>query len=185
MNRHAFAELVMNCRTLGSILIAGTFFGGSGLVQAKPDFTGKWKLLPDRTHLGGNGGCPDIFDARGLGQEFTATQTAAALTIERMQGPPANQKLTQLRYTHDGSESTNRVPLGGEASSKASWSGQKLAIGTISVFDTGGGDVAKVTMKTTQILSFDPTGLLSVATTLGCRDHVPETTTMVYRREVR
>jgi hypothetical protein len=37
-------------------------------------------------------------------------------------------------------------------------------------------------MKTTQVLSLDSTGLLNVATTLGCRDHAPETSSMVYRK---
>jgi hypothetical protein len=43
--------------------------------------------------------------------------------------------------------------------SKTSWNGQNLAISTASVFDTGGGDVATVTIKSTQILSVDATGL--------------------------
>jgi hypothetical protein len=172
----------MKCRVTGSIAIAMMLSMSGPQAQTKPNFAGQWRLVPDKTQLGGNGGCPGIFDARGLGQEFSAAHTSTMLAIERMQGPPANQTRTTFKYKLDGSESTNQVPLGGEAISTAAWNGQKLTIVTTSVFDTGGGDVRSVTMKTTQVLSLDSTGLLNVATTLGCRDHAPETSTVVYRK---
>ena len=170
----------MACRTIGSIVVALMLSTISPQTQPTPTFTGRWTVIPDKTRLGGNGGCPG--GARGLGQDFTAAQTSKVLTIERMQGPPANPTLTTSTYRLDGSESRNPMPAG-EAISKASWDGQKLTISTTSVFDTGGGDVPTVTMKTTQVLSLDTAGLLSVVTTVSCRNHAPETTTMIYKKE--
>src|SRR5262245_17198202 len=122
----------MNDTILGLIAVSAMLVPNSPQAQPKPSLAGKWTLVPGTTRDGGTGGCPGIFGAQGLGQEFTATQTSAVLTIERLQGPPANQALTRFIYKLDGSDSTNTVPLGGKAISKASWSGQKLSIATTS-----------------------------------------------------
>jgi hypothetical protein len=84
-----------------------------------------------------------------------------------------------MRYRLTGSK--NKM-TGGEATSKAMWNGDKLTITTTSVFDTGGGDVATVTMKSNQVLALEPTGLLSVVSTVSCRNNPPATNTMVYRK---
>lgn len=169
----------MRYPVMESILVAVLLSAMSLHAQTKPDFAGKWIAVPDKTRSGGSGGCPP--GARGLGEEFTLSHTPAVLAIKRMAGPIQAQTLATFTYKLDGSESRNEVS-GGEAISKASWNGQQLAIDTTTVFDTGGGDVATVTMKTTQVLSLDSTGLLNVLTTLSCRDNAPATTTMVYRK---
>ncbi len=170
----------MRRKLMGLTVAAVVMFATIGLrAQTKPNFAGKWTLVPDKTQIGGNGGCPGA--GRGFGPEFTAAQTAARLTIQRMQGgTPAT-----LVYNLDGSESKNKAGArqgGGDAISKASWNANKLAINTTSVIDTGGGDVPMVTMKTTHVLSLDPSGLLTIATTVTCNGSAPGTTTTVYKK---
>ena len=165
----------------GCVVAAAIIVAVPAHAQRRPSFAGKWTLVPDRTQGGGTGGCPPGAFAPGLGQEFTAIQTSSTLTIERMQGPPRNQMLVKSTYKLDGSENTNPIPSG-EAVSKATWRSRGLNISATGAFDTGGGDVAIVRVKSDQLLSLDSGGVLTVQTTLGCRDHAPETTTMVYRQ---
>src|SRR5688500_14572861 len=146
---------MMRSRLFGLTAVVVTLLTIAPQAQEKPNFAGVWKVVPEKTHSGGNGGCPP--GARDLRQEFKASQSSSALTVERIEF----RSLATFTYKIDGSESKNTVS-GGESLSKVSWNGDKLTISTSSVFDTGGGDVATVTMKSTQVLTIEPNGLLSV-----------------------
>ena len=165
----------MRYRLSAYIVAVVTLLNIGPRAQQKPNFAGTWTAVPDRTPLGNHGGCPPAL--RGLGQQFTATHTSSTLTIERIEF----RELMTYTFKLDGSESKNRM-TGGEATSKASWNRDKLTINTTSVFDTGGGDVSTVTMKSSQVLTLDPAGLLSVISTVSCRNNAPATNTMVYRK---
>ena len=165
----------MRYRLTGYIVAAVTLLSVGSHAQQKPNFSGTWTAVPDRTPLGNHGGCPP--ELRGFGRQFTATHTPSTLTIERIEF----RELMTYTFKLDGSENKNKM-TGGEATSKAMWNGDKLTITTTSVFDTGGGDVATVTMKSSQVLTLEPTGLLSVVSTVSCRDNPPATNTLVYRK---
>ena len=124
--------------------------------QGKPDFSGKWTLVPDPNAAaagGGGGGGGGRGGGRGggggqfCGQECTITQDAATLTITRTtQG--GEQKAV---YKLDGSESKNTQQGRGGATevvSKAAWDGSKITITrAIAGRDGGAGGTAKTTIS--------------------------------------
>jgi hypothetical protein len=105
--------------------------------QGKPDFSGKWTLVPDpnaAAPAGGGGGGGGRGGGRGgggggqlCGQECTITQDATTLTITRT----TQAGETKAAYKLDGSESKNmQAGRGGqtEVVSKAAWDGNKVSI---------------------------------------------------------
>jgi hypothetical protein len=93
--------------------------------QAKPNFAGKWTLVPDpnAAPAGGRGGFG------GLGASVTIAQDDKTLTVTRqVQGTDVKSV-----YNLDGSDSKNTMNFGGNAMdqvSKAKWDGNKLVITT-------------------------------------------------------
>jgi hypothetical protein len=79
--------------------------------QAKPNFAGKWTLVPDAAAAdaggAGGGGGRGRGGRGGFGQEMTVTQDANTLTIEYMAGGQ-NPMPVKLTYKLDGSESNNK-----------------------------------------------------------------------------
>jgi hypothetical protein len=122
--------------------------------QAKPDFSGKWTLVPDpnaaAAPAGGGGGGGGRGGGRGggggqfCGQECTITADATMLTVTRT----TQNGEVKAMYKLDGSESKNaQAGRGGattEVVSKAMWDGNKVTISTTRDF---GGNT--VTTKTT------------------------------------
>jgi hypothetical protein len=122
--------------------------------QAKPDFSGKWTLVPDpnaaaAAPAGGGGGGGGRGGGRGggggqfCGQECTVAQDATTLTVTRT----TQAGEVKAVYKLDGSESKNmQAGRGGqtEVVSKAMWDGNKVSISTTR--DLGGN---VVTTKTT------------------------------------
>jgi hypothetical protein len=101
--------------------------------QAKPDFSGTWKLdmeksvMPQRGGGGGGGGGGAAGRGMGGGGEITVKQTATDLTITSGSGDTA----TTRTYKLDGTESTNTLPgrggnPGAEIKIKSKWDGAKL-----------------------------------------------------------
>jgi hypothetical protein len=170
------------------------FASANAFAQAKPNFAGKWTLVPaaDAAAGGGGGGRGGRGGGGGgLGMEVTISQDATTLTTERMQG----QNTVKMVYKLDGSESKNMVAMGGrggrggadaaaappapvEQLSKASWSGNKVVIVTQQPA-RGGGAPTEVTMA----LSLDASGNLVVENTRPGREGgAPTTTTQTYKK---
>lgn len=117
--------------------------------QGKPDFSGKWSLVPDPNAAApaGGGGGGGRGGGRGgggfCGQECTIAQDATSITITRTT-QAGEQKAT---YKLDGSESKN-AGRGGEVVSKATWDGAKITIaGTNPGRDGGPGVATKTTVS--------------------------------------
>ena len=127
----------------------------AAFAQAKPNFAGKWTMVPDPAAPAG-GGRGGGFGG-GLGPSATIAQDEKTLTVTRqVQG-------TEVKavYNLDGSDSKNTMNMGGNAMeqvSKAKWDGNKLVISTSINF---GGNTAE--LGTTY--SLDATGNLIVEST--------------------
>jgi hypothetical protein len=119
-------------RVTAILSVAAVVLMAAGLVaQAKPSFSGEWKIVADRDSGGGRGE---------PGKDLTITQSATAMTVEYRAGgqAPAPVKLT---YTLDGSVSKNMMAGRGggaptEQVSKAMWAANKLVVTTT----TGAGE---------------------------------------------
>ena len=148
--------------------MAATLFVAGLSAQGKPDFSGKWTLVPGDAPAapaaapgggapGGGapgGGAPGGGGGRGgggggrggggfCGQECTIAQDATTLTVTRT----TQAGETKAVYKLDGSESKNQQQGRGGATevvSKAKWDGNKLSIST----DQPGRDGAPVTRVT-------------------------------------
>ena len=116
--------------------------------QAKPDFSGKWTLVPDPNAAaapapgggggGGRGGGRGGGGGQFCGQECTVMQDATSLTVTRT----TQAGEVKAVYKLDGSESKNmQAGRGGqtEVVSKAMWDGNKVSISTTR--DFGGNSV--------------------------------------------
>jgi hypothetical protein len=100
--------------------------------QAKPDFSGTWKLDMTKSELpqrgggggGGGGGAPGGGGGgRGMGGgEITVKQTATEIVISQTMG----DNTVARTYKLDGSEVTNPGGRGGEIKTKSKWDGAKL-----------------------------------------------------------
>ena len=165
-----------------AVAIVSVAFAAGVLAQAKPDFSGKWVMDPASAPAPPPGGAPGGpgggrgggRGGAGFGQEFTATQDAAALTITRMQG---DQTVTAV-YKLDGSESKNMVAGRGgqqEQVSKAAWEGNKLSITTTVNF--GGNNVEQK-----RVLSIEAGNLVIEQTAPGRDGGPPTTTKLVYKK---
>ncbi len=102
--------------------------------QAKPDFSGKWTLVPAADGGGGGGGRGGRggFGGGGWGMNPTIAQTATALTVTYMAG---GQNPTEMKVTYDlsGKPTTRTMAgRGGEqqVTDTAAWSGNSLVITT-------------------------------------------------------
>jgi hypothetical protein len=102
--------------------------------QAKPDFSGKWTLVPPADGGGGGGGGRGGGrGGGGWGMNPTITQTGTALTITYMGG---GQNPTEMKVTYNlGGAPTKRSMMGrgGEATEvtdTAAWVGNSLVITT-------------------------------------------------------
>ena len=142
----------MKCLTsavaIGTLVIAAA----SVSAQSKPNFAGKWTIVPDANSaaaISGRGGT--------LGAEFTAVQDDKTVTVVTN-----NPQLGELKtvYNLDGSETKNPINFGGQSVdrvSKVKWDGAKLVITTTISMS---GNVA----ETTQSWTLDGSGNLLVET---------------------
>jgi hypothetical protein len=157
-----------------SALVALTLVAGAvaATAQSKPNFAGKWTLVPDPNapaptgRGGGRGG--------GLGEAFSAEQTDKTLTVVT-----TNPQIGEVKavYNLDGSESKNPISFGGQSVdrvSKVKWDGAKLVITTTSNFNGNA-------FETTQTWSLDATGNLLVESTSNVTG-TPTTTKATYKK---
>ena len=122
--------------------------------QAKPDFSGKWTLVPDPNAAapggggpgGGRGGRGGGGGAQFCGQECTITQDGMTLTVTRTT-PAGEQKAI---YRLDGSESKNaQQGRGGQTTevvSKAAWDGSRVTITSSQPGREGGPAISRKTV---------------------------------------
>ena len=117
-------------RTLLASAAALVFAGSAALAQAKPNFAGKWTILPDSASVQLQGMSPGGGEAGGLGSEATITQDEKTMTVKRM--TPTMGELVSV-FNLDGTETYasvnvqgNQIPL----TMKTRWDGKKLVTST-------------------------------------------------------
>lgn len=141
--------------------------------QSKPNFAGKWTLIPDPNAAAGGGGRGRGMGG-GLGQEFTATQDDKTLTVTTNNPQMGEMKTV---YNLDGSETRNPLTFNGQTVdrvSKVKWEGAKLVITTTISFN---GTPA----ETTQSWTLDASGALVVESTSNFQGN-PMTTKATYKK---
>ncbi|HEV8598676.1 MAG TPA: hypothetical protein VGQ69_04910 [Gemmatimonadales bacterium] len=145
----------MSARFLTVAAVLTSFALHSAVGQAKPNFSGSWKLNTEKSDpMGGGGGGGGGGMTMGL---LTITQTETELVTEQ----PFGDQVRKSTYYLDGRESTNPGMRGGESKSKARWEGNSLVIETTSMMGEN-----TVTSKTVRTLSEDGK-TMTVVTTRG------------------
>jgi len=157
-----------------SVLIVLTLVAGAAAAaaQSKPNFAGKWTLVPDPNAPAPTGRGRGM--GGGLGQAFSAEQTDKTLTVVTTNAQVGEVKAV---YNLDGSESKNPISFNGQSVdrvSKAKWDGAKLVITTTTNFN---GNAA----ESTQTWSLDATGNLIVESTSNFTG-TPTTTKSTYKK---
>lgn len=108
-----------------ALLVAGT-----ALAQAKPNFSGKWTILPDSAAVQQQGVSPGGGEMGGLGSEATITQDEKTITVKRM--TPNMGELVSV-FNLDGSETYSNVNVQGQQiplTMKTRWENGKLITST-------------------------------------------------------
>jgi hypothetical protein len=142
------------------------------LAQARPDFSGKWTLVPAEGAAApaGGGGRGGRGGRGGFGMEFTIAQTPTTLTVTTVQGETTSTRT----YTIGGESKNMMMGRGGqqmEQVSKTAWDGDRLVITTT----TQAGE-------SRMVLSIQA-GNLTIETTGPGRDGGPGTpVTQTYRK---
>ncbi len=143
----------------------------------KANFAGKWALNAQKSNMGDSQGG----GMRMGGGNFTATQDANLLTVERTRTNQDGQSVTTTsKYTLDGKESVNSTGRG-ESKSVATWSpdGKSLTIVTTRTFDRNG---ESMTMKSSEVWSLTSPTTLQVVNTMNTPNGERKTT-MVYDKQ--
>jgi hypothetical protein len=87
--------------------------------QAKPNLTGTWKMNPQKTEFGPNGG-PDA-----ITMEFDQKETGLTEKLTLVGG--GGERTMNLKYTTDGKDGTNEIN-GNPVTTVARWDGEALVI---------------------------------------------------------
>jgi len=145
----------MSARILTVAAVLTSFALHSAVGQAKPNFSGSWKMNMEKSDpMGGGGG-------GGGGMTMGAlviTQTATELSTEQSFG----EQVRKATYYLDGRESTNPGGRGGETKSKARWEANSLIIESTSMMGEN-----LVTTKSVRTLSDDGKTMTVVTTRPG------------------
>jgi hypothetical protein len=179
-------QIALSAMIIVAFLLMPFNVNGQG---GKANFAGTWALNAEKSNFGqppqGQGQPPQGQGQRmggGMGQNFTVTQEANKLTVERTrQGQDGQtQKITSV-YSLDGKESVNTTGRG-ESKSTANWAadGKSLTIVTNSTFDMNG---ETRTIKSTQVWTLTGASTLSIKNTSPSRDGGERTITMVYDKK--
>jgi hypothetical protein len=141
------------------------------IAQSKPNFAGKWTLVPDPNAAAGGGGRGGR--GGGLGNEFTAAQDDKTLTVTST----TQMGTTKSVYNLDGSETKNPITFNDqtiERVSKVKWDGAKLVITTTTNFQG-------TPRESTQTWALDASGNLIVESTSNFTG-TPTTTKTTYKK---
>ncbi|MGQ0703296.1 MAG: hypothetical protein ACT4PM_09225, partial [Gemmatimonadales bacterium] len=136
----------MSGRILSVASLLAVFAATTATAQAKPNFSGTWKMNMEKSDPMGGGGGGGGGGMGGMMAPITLTQTATELVVERTVGDQVRKET----YYLDGRESTNPGFRGGESKSKARWEGNALVIETTSMMGEN-----QITTKTVRTLSAD------------------------------
>lgn len=139
----------MSVRILTVAAVLTSFALQTAVGQAKPNFSGTWKINTEKSDPmgGGGGGGGGAGGAMGgMMAPLTITQTDTELVTEQSMG----DQVRKATYYLDGRESTNPGMRGGEAKSKAHWEGNSLVIETTAMMGEN-----QVTSKSVRTLSED------------------------------
>ena len=145
------------------------------LVQSetrRPDFSGSWAFDAQKTMSPDKDG--RVVLAAMLGQEFTAIQNAASLTLRIL----TNAQLVVAVYDLTGRSSENVSPGDIVVTSRAKWDGDRLLISSTSTSEEKG---KRVTVETIRTLSIDRAGDLIIERT-GTPKSLVTPSRSVYRR---
>ena len=159
-------------RAVAAVVALMLFAGAAAaMAQAKPNFTGKWTLVPDPNAPAPTGRGRGM---GGLGQVFSAEQNDKTLNVAT-----TNEQIGEIKavYNLDGSESKNPISFNGQSVdrvSKAKWDGAKLVITTTINFNGNA-------VESTQAWSLDATGNLVVESTSSFTG-TPTTTKSTYKK---
>jgi hypothetical protein len=152
---------------------------------SKANFAGKWALNASKSDMGqpgqgqpGQGQPPQGGGQRmGGGGDFTATQEANLLTVERTRtGQDGQAMTTTTKYTLDGKVSVNTSGRG-DSKSTATWSanGKSLTIVTTRTMERDG---QSMEMKTTELWTLTSPTTLSVVSTMNTPNGERKTTSV-------
>jgi len=149
----------MSARILTVAAVLTSFALHSAVGQAKPNFSGTWKLNAEKSDpMGGGGGGGGMGGGMAMAAPITITQTDATLTVVRT----VNDQPQTSFYKLDGTESTN-TSARGESKSKARWEGESLVIETSSSFNGPNGAMT-INSKDVRTLSADGKTMTIVST---------------------
>lgn len=110
--------------------LAVAFAGSSALAQAKPNFSGKWTIIPDTAQVQQQGISPGGGEMGGLTGAATIEQNDKTMTITRVTPNLGEMKSV---FNLDGTETYSSVTLQGQAiplTMKTRWEGNKLITST-------------------------------------------------------
>jgi len=150
--------------------------------QTRPDFSGRWTVVPETLAAGGGRGGPGaaVTIGSGWGAEITINQDAATLAVERAQFSQYDmQPPMRFVYALDGSQSRNVINMGRgpqEMISTAAWQDAALVITTMHRFENPQNGQA-MTSEVRQVLSLEAPGSLVVVTTRSAVLGGPSSTT--------
>lgn len=105
------------------------FASSMAMAQAKPNFSGKWTILPD-SGVQQQGGSRGGGEMGGLGEAATIVQNEKTLTITR---PTPNMGEFTSTFNLDGTETYSSVTIGGNPiplTYKMRWDGSKFISST-------------------------------------------------------
>jgi hypothetical protein len=122
-------------KKLMSTLLVIAAAAGMALAADKPDFSGDWKLDPDKSVFG------PIPPPTAMTRKVDHKDPA--LTVNEARSGAQGDMNVVMKYSTDGKETTNSL-MGNDMKSKASWEGKTLVIASTANF--GGADV-KLTDK--------------------------------------
>ncbi|MGB8490548.1 MAG: hypothetical protein WCE64_05770 [Bacteroidales bacterium] len=163
----------------GTVILSFLFMPLALNAQAgKANFAGKWAFNEGKSNLGDSQGGGRMM---GGGGNFTATQEANLLTVERTRTNQDGQAVTTTsKYTLDGKESVNSTGRG-ESKSVATWSpdGKTLTILTTRTFERDG---QSMEMKSTEVWSLISPTSLQIVNTMNTPNGERKTT-MVYDKQ--
>jgi hypothetical protein len=112
------ADMHVNSIASGTLALA-LVLGAIGQVSAKPNFTGEWKMNPDKSNFAPLP-APDKLVRR-------INHSGSRLKITTTQAGQQREIVTDLAYTTDGAECKNAI-RGEEFSGTARWDGDTLVI---------------------------------------------------------
>ncbi len=111
-----------------SAAAAVVFAASTAMAQAKPNFAGKWTIIPDTASTFGMS--PGGGEAGGLSNEATITMDDKTMTVTRMTPTMGEMKSV---FNLDGTETYSQVNVQGQQiplTMKTRWDGKKLITST-------------------------------------------------------